>query len=303
VNARRLSREDEAAIRAGAAAGSSHRELARKFGVSHVTIGKVVAASGTRAKHGTPVHAPEPPPRATPPAAGAPLVERVRALYGLAQSVRERLDAESDLAVRVAVDLVALGNLLARLERQSAGEHRTHDDLADAIESLEAMVVEAAAKHPVCEACDRPMTRGERPAEAAAAVVETRARAAAERAAGGRGERGDEIEGMVEELFGSLSGLAANATDPRTAQRYIRQSERLATVLARLEKHDAQIGFVIDPAIVAETDAWLRDLMGNVAHRRLLCHECGARFRRLEAEGESNPWIELEEHLAAKGVP
>jgi hypothetical protein len=268
-----------------AARGYSPDRIAREVGCSVRTVYRVIG--GTAAKPAAPRTAPVP--LATPaPVAGGTLVERVRALYELACSVRDGLAPDSDIAGRVAVDLVNLGALLARLEKRAGATPVTEDDIADVCQSFQDRLRALDAANLVCPGCNRVMRRDpEQVRRVDAGIATHRARAAAERAAEPEADRRDEVAGMVEELFESLRSVAATATDPKAAQKYIRQSERLASVLARLERHDRQ-GWCLDAealALAEKTRTHFRELAAGVADRPLMCFECSATVRQAEARG------------------
>jgi hypothetical protein len=155
VTARRLSRDDEATIRTRAAAGESNRSIARDFGVSHVTIGKVVATA-----------APVPPPAAPPtPTAtdaepfdsSASALEVCRRL--LADAVADTSSADRTVAQRSRRDAAGLAILLARLEKsERADEDVLHVSRADIEEAMASVMEKSRAlceKPLLCAECGR----------------------------------------------------------------------------------------------------------------------------------------------------
>lgn len=155
MTVRKLSRDDESQIRTRAAAGESNRSIARDFGVSHVTVGKVVATA-----------APVPPPAATPtpPAADAePFDSSASALEVcrrlLADAVADTNSADRTIAQRSRRDAGNLAILLARLEKsERADENMLHISRVEIDEAIAGVLAKSRAlceKPLVCAECGR----------------------------------------------------------------------------------------------------------------------------------------------------
>lgn len=153
-------------VLAMAATGSSHREIAERIGVSHVTVGKYLRGAGVsrnaggRAEVPPPAETPAPDPSEAPPAA----IEIVRELISKSRAeFRSATELGNANAARhFARTAAGLMPVLARLEReQNQDEHvlripRT--EIAEAMGSVREKLAAIASRPLLCAHCSRQLS-------------------------------------------------------------------------------------------------------------------------------------------------
>lgn len=147
----------KAEIRRLAAEGQSHRKIAEKVGVSHVTVGKVLKeplpnALSQHLRNRPPA---TPPPEASEePADDAPALVQVRYLVSEAREQIRKANAigDSQLAQRQVRNAAYLSNVLARLEKVEAADSDLLRFSKREIDQAMASLLER-----VRAVCDRPL--------------------------------------------------------------------------------------------------------------------------------------------------
>jgi hypothetical protein len=157
-----LTRDQEAAIRERAAAGLSRRAIALEFGVSHTTIGKVLAAAPPAP---LPQHMAPPPPAAPVTASDAPALVVVRELLAEARAGFANATACSNSieAQRYARTAAGLTPVLARLERDERDDadmlHLSRADVSNAMATVRERVAAIVARGELrCADCSRALS-------------------------------------------------------------------------------------------------------------------------------------------------
>lgn len=265
--------------------GYSAEQIAAELGCSARTIQRTLAKD-------RPTTAPAPTPAdvrvaALPVPTGGPLLDRVQALYELAREVRDGLDQESALASAVAADIVGIATTLSRLERRAArpGFRVTRTELEDAVASVVASINAVCGQPFACEACGR-IVPG-KVIDAPSLPARTADVAAADASA----SRQDELVARFDAEFDRYRALAGAVGDPKAQQKFLRQSGRLAALLARAEQTDHDV-VVFDDELVAQGQADLQAVAGFAADAAeagpLLCAGCAAEQRYRDAESASH---------------
>jgi hypothetical protein len=169
---RRLSRDDEADIRRRASAGATHRALGREYGVSHVTIGKVVAVGAAHAPDAPVPSAPAHVPHTTVPSVPTELLPddtlgRLREMQRRYLERAERAEAAGDFtaAGRAGRDAATLAPVIARLERDAKTDDGTFTftiaDVQRVAADLKKKVADVQHRNFMCAECGRIMRRAE----------------------------------------------------------------------------------------------------------------------------------------------